>query len=174
VSEARPRFRTNRHTSRPDTKQVVALSIGRPRRSGDADAFSTGTETAGGRVVLLDGSTVEAIEVWRRRVDELVGAPTEWMLAEPGAPVQPSARWLYEVFMRAAKRAGVPAGRDRGLVLHDLRHWAASTALRDGHDPVRVAARLGHSPETLLRIYAHEIEHDQSEVAASLAGHLDR
>ena len=60
-----------------------------------------------------------------------------------------------------------------GIVLHDLRHWAASTALRDGHDPVTVAARLGHSPETLLRIYAQEIEHGQVDVAASLAARLD-
>jgi integrase len=84
-----------------------------------------------------------------------------------------SRRWLYEVFMRAAKRAGIPAGRDKGIVLHDLRHWAASTALRDGHDPVTVAARLGHSPETLLRVYAQEIEHGQADVAASLAARLD-
>ena len=42
------------------------------------------------------------------------------------------------------------------MVLHDLRHWAASTALRD--DPVTVAARLGPLPDTLLRIYAEGIE----------------
>ena len=64
------------------------------------------------------------------------------MLAEPGAADPPSPRWLYEVFMRAGKRAGVPVGRTGVFVLHDLRHWAASTALRDGHDPVTVAARI--------------------------------
>jgi len=72
----------------------------------------------------------------------------------------------------AAKRAG-PGGRGRRIILHDLRHWAASTALRDGHDPVTVAARLGHSPDTLLRIYAQEIEKGQVGVAASLAARLD-
>lgn len=95
------------------------------------------------------------------------------MLAEPGAAGPPSPRWLYEVFIRAGKRAGVPVGRTGGFVLHDLRHWAASTALRDGHDPVTVAARLGHSPDTLLRIYAQEIEQGQAGVAASLAARLD-
>ncbi|MGH9116763.1 MAG: hypothetical protein ACRD0A_02455 [Acidimicrobiales bacterium] len=58
-------------------------------------------------------------------------------------------------------------------MLHDLRHWAASTALRDGHDAVTVAARLGHSPDTLLRVYAQEIEEGQVGVAASLAARLD-
>ncbi len=76
--------------------------------------------------------------------------------------------------MRAAKVAGVATGRKGGLVLHDMRHWAASTALRDGHDPVTVAARLGHSPETLLRVYAQEIEQGQEGVAASLAARIDR
>ncbi len=95
------------------------------------------------------------------------------MLSIPGATDPPSPRWLYEVFKRAAKHAGVPCGRGTGIVLHDLRHWAASTALRDGHDPVTVAARLGHSPDTLLRIYAQEIEKGQVGVAASLAARLD-
>jgi integrase len=215
VSEAKPKVRNNRRTTRPEPEQVVALlaaaaqedqraalglrlaavtgaragevvalrfddltgdrlRIGRQRHSLDGEALiRTRTKSGDGRVVVLDKATVRAIEEWQRTADELVGAPTEWMLAEPGAPVPPSPRWLYEVFMRAAKRAGIPAGRDKGIVLHDLRHWAASTALRDGHDPVTVAARLGHSPETLLRIYAQEIEHGQVDVAASLAARLD-
>ncbi len=150
------------------------LRIGRQRHSVDGEALIRDrTKTGRDRVVVLDSGTVKMIEKWRRTADELVGEPTEWMLSEPGASVPPSPRWLYEVFMRAAKRAGISAGRDRGIVLHDLRHWAASTALRDGHDPVTVASRLGHSPETLLRIYAQEIEHGQVDVAASLAARLD-
>jgi integrase len=150
------------------------LRIGRQRHSLGGEALIRNrTKTGEGRVVVLDHATVAAIGAWRRTADELAGAPTEWMLAPAGADAPPSPRWLYEVFMRAAKRAGVPAGRDNGIVLHDLRHWAASTALRDGHDPVTVAARLGHSPETLLRIYAQEVEHGQVDVAASLAARLD-
>ncbi len=137
------------------------------------EAQQRGTKSGRDRVVVLDTATVTAIPAWRRKADELVGAPTEWLSSEPGASIPPSPRWLYEVFMRATKRAGIPARRDRGIILHDLGHWAASTALRDGHDPVTVAARLGHSPETLLRIYAREIEHGQVDVAASLAARLD-
>lgn len=150
------------------------LRIGRQRHSIDGQALvRERTKTGGHRTVLLDAITVAAICAWREEADRVAGAPTRWMLAEPGAADPPSPRWLREVFMRAAKEAGIPAGRGKGIVLHDLRHWAASTALRDGHDPVTVAARLGHSPETLLRIYAQEIEQGQVGVAASLAARLD-
>lgn len=151
------------------------LTIGRQRHSIDGDALLRDrTKTGGSRVVVLDAGTVAAIATWKQEVVELVGEAGEWMLADPGASGPPSPRWLYEAFMRAAKVAGVKTGRKGGLVLHDMRHWAASTALRDGHDPVTVAARLGHSPETLLRVYAQEIEQGQEGVAASLAARIDR
>lgn len=150
------------------------LKIGRQRHSAAGEAIvRERTKTGGSRVVLLDSVTVRAVQLCRRGADKIVGAPTTWMFAEPGADEPPSPRWLYEVFMRAAKRAGVPTGRANGFVFHDLRHWAASTALRDGHDVVSVAARLGHSPETLLRVYAQEVEGGQAGVAASLAARID-
>jgi len=150
------------------------LRIGRQRHSMDGETLVRDrTKTGGRRTVTLDPGTVAAIKAWRKECDEIVGAPTTWMLAPPGADSPPSPRWFYEVFCRAADRAGVPRGRKAGIVPHDFRHWAASTALRDGHDPVSVAARLGHSPETLLRIYAQEIEQGQEGVAASLASRLD-
>ncbi len=150
------------------------LRIGRQRHGlGGETVLRDRTKTGRERTVTLDAATVTAIDAWQVEADATVGAPTQWILAEPGAPDPPSPRWLYEVFMRAGKRAGVPVGRTGGFVLHDLRHWAASTALRDGHDPVTVAARLGHSPDTLLRIYAQEIEQGQAGVAASLAARLD-
>lgn len=150
------------------------LAIGRQRHSIGGEALVRDrTKTGGARVVVLDAGTVSAIATWREEVVDLLGEAGDWMLAEPGGFNPPSPRWLYEAFLRSAKVAGVVTGR-AGLVLHDLRHWAASTALRDGHDPVTVAARLGHSPETLLRVYAQEIEEGQEGVAASLAARLDR
>jgi len=150
------------------------LRIARQRHSIDGKAIvRERTKTGGERKVALDAGTLTMIEAWKAEVESIVGTTSRWMLAPPGAIDPPSPRWLYDVFRRAAKRAGVPAGRDAGIVLHDLRHWAASTALRDGHDPVTVAARLGHSPDTLLRIYAQEIERGQVGVAASLAARLD-
>lgn len=149
------------------------LRIGRQRHSDHGEVLLRDrTKTGGTREVVLDAVTVDAIHAWHREVDEIVGAQTTWMLADPADDAPPSPRWLSETFRRAATAAGVPVGR-AGIVLHDIRHWAASTALRDGHDPVTVAARLGHSPETLLRVYAQEIEQGQEGVAASLASRLD-
>lgn len=150
------------------------LTIGRQRHSFErATLVRDRTKTGDSRKVVLDPLTSAAIGTWRSEVERVVGAETRWMLAEPGIDEPPSPRWLYEVFKRAARAAAIPIGRDGGFVFHDLRHWAGSTALRDGHDPVTVAARLGHSPETLLRIYAQEIEEGQIGVAASLAARLD-
>ena len=129
------------------------------------------TKTGRDRTVILDAGTVERVHAWMADVEKVAGGAGRWMLAEPGAADPPSPRWLYDTFVRSAAAAMVPTGR-AGLVLHDLRHWAASTALRDGHDPVTVAARLGHSPETLMRVYAQEIEEGQDGVAASLAARL--
>lgn len=150
------------------------LRVGRQRHSiGGETLVRNGTKTGEGRWVVLDPGTVAAVDAWRAQALDIAGGESPWMLAEPGAAAAPSPRWLYDVFVRAARAAGIETGRERGLVLHDLRHWAASTALRDGHDPVTVAARLGHSPETLLRVYAQEIEQGQVGVAASLAARLD-
>jgi integrase len=150
------------------------LRIGRQNHSiGSEPLVRAKTKTGLARTVTIDPATSAAIEQWRAHVVELAGDEGTWMFSEPGRDRPPSPRWLYDAFVRAAHRAGLPVGRNNGLVLHDLRHWAASTALRDGHDPVTVAARLGHSPDTLLRVYAQEIEKGQAGVAASLAARLD-
>lgn len=150
------------------------LRIGRQRHGVDGEmVLRDRTKNGRARMVTLDAATVAAIAAWKAEADQLVGAPTMWMVSDPGAADPPSPRWLYNVFKRAAEQAGIKSGRESGFVLHDLRHWTASTALRDGHDPVTVAARLGHSPDTLLRIYAQEIEQGQTGVAASLAARLD-
>jgi integrase len=149
------------------------LEIGRQRHSNGGEVLiRSRTKTGGSRSVVLDPATIAAIHAWHRESDAIAGARTAWMLAEPGASTPPSPRWLHDTFKRAAALAGVPTGR-AGIVLHDLRHWAASTALRDGHDAVTVAVRLGHSPETLLRVYAQEIEQGQEGVATALAFRLD-
>lgn len=150
------------------------LHVRRQRHSVDQRSLiRERTKSGAGRDVILDAATLRAIEAWRAAWAGIAGDAGDWMFEGPGEAGPPSPRWLYSVFQRAAKAAGVPLGRDRGFVLHDLRHWAASTALRDGHDVVTVAARLGHSPEVLLRVYAQEVEDGQVDVAASLAARLD-
>ena len=150
------------------------LHIGRQRHSVDGKPLVRDrTKNGAARDVALDPATVGAIESWRTEWAEAAGESGQWMFELPGEAGAPSPRWLYDVFRRAARRAGVPTGRVGGYVLHDLRHWSASTALRDGHDVVTVAARLGHSPEVLLRVYAQEVEEGQVDVAASLAARFE-
>lgn len=57
-----------------------------------------------------------------------------------------------QIFVRAAKRAGLPAG----TTPHDLRHHFASVLLAGGESVVAVAERLGHENATLvLSTYGH-------------------
>jgi integrase len=151
------------------------LRIGRQRHGVGGVLVRDQTKTGTARTVILDPTTLAATHGWRDEVAELVGGEVgRWMLARPGAADPPSPRWLYDVFCRSAKKAGVAVGRDAGFVFHDLRHWAGSVALRDGHDPVTVAARLGHSPDNLLRVYAQEIADGQAGVASSIEARLSR
>jgi integrase len=151
----------------------IRLRIGRQHHSLGGSLLRDRTKTGTARTVVLDEATVRMIKDWKEEVRTLVGGNAgRWMLAQPGSDRPPSPRWLYDVFCRAAKEAKVPHGRAAGFVFHDLRHWAGSVALRDGHDPVTVAARLGHSPDTLLRIYAQEIADGQAEVANSIAARM--
>ncbi|MEX2658753.1 MAG: tyrosine-type recombinase/integrase [Acidimicrobiales bacterium] len=109
------------------------LRIGRQRHSIDGEALvRERTKSGGHRTVLLDAVTVAAIAAWRAEAEELAGAPTRWMVAEPGAADPPSPRWLRALFMRAAERAGIPAGRGKGIVLHDLRVRHEAPCIRAG------------------------------------------
>lgn len=126
------------------------LRIGRQRHSIGGEALVRDrTKTGTVRTVVLDSTTLRAIESWRLEVDAATGRGSgRWILAAPGAADPPSPRWLYDLFMRSAKAAGVPSGRDAGFVFHDLRHWAGSIPLRDSHelilraDVVSVAVRI--------------------------------
>jgi integrase len=55
-----------------------------------------------------------------------------------------------DAFQRLARKAKLSTTR-----LHDLRHHAASQLLAAGVGAVLVAYLMGHSVQTLLRIYAH-------------------
>jgi len=69
----------------------AVLRIGRQRHSMDGQVLLRDrTKTGRDRSVLLDAGTVTAILTWKAKVEELVGAPTAWMLSEPGAADPPS------------------------------------------------------------------------------------
>jgi integrase len=75
----------------------------------------------------------------------------------------------YEFYDQAWRPALVGAGltRDR-FVFHALRHFAASSMLAEGVNPMAVAGHLGDSLETLQRTYSHWLRDDRDVPADAL------
>lgn len=74
---------------------------------------------------------------------------------------------LVEVRKRRAKlaRAG-----DRRFALYDLRHCFASRKLKEGHDPITVAALLGHKDGTMLCRHYEGISTDGDHLRSAVGG----
>ena len=120
------------------------------------------TKTANRRDVMLDPETVRAVEALRA-AREPYGP---WMFAigeRPANPDRIGAWW---------RRARSLSGIDVAWRLHDLRHWAATLALANGHDVRTVGHRLGHANAAMTLHYAHPSEAVDSAVATTLAGAL--
>jgi integrase len=80
---------------------------------------------------------------------------------------------LTDYFKRAAKRLGITTH------FHELRHFAATTAIASGADVRTVAGRLGHADASVtLRVYAHALEARDRDLAgvlgAAVLGPVDR
>jgi integrase len=70
---------------------------------------------------------------------------------------------LSHQYQRLADRIGLPTH------FHELRHFAATTAIAGGADVRTVAGRLGHAdPSVTLRVYAHALEARDRELAGFL------
>jgi integrase len=78
-----------------------------------------------------------------------------------------SAPCLPDGLTAAYKRAAAKASLDSHF--HELRHFAATTAIAAGSDARTVAGRLGHAdPSVTLRVYAHAVEARDRELAGLL------
>lgn len=75
-----------------------------------------------------------------------------------------------DLFYKQWRRALVGAGftEDR-FVFHSLRHFCASAMLAGGVRDQMVAAYLGHTVPTLVRVYAHWLRDDRGDMSAILA-----
>jgi integrase len=62
---------------------------------------------------------------------------------------------------------GAGLASDR-YVFHSLRHFAASSMLAEGVNPMAVAGHLGDTLETLQRVYAHWMRDDRDVPADAL------
>jgi integrase len=112
------------------------------------------TKTAVAREVPL---CPELVRVLRSHLGERTDGPV----------VAPS---TYSNFSRAWRRSRDQLGES--WTPYDLRHLHASLALSGGAPLTEVARRLGHSVETLVRVYAHAMPQDAALVNDLLEGLL--
>lgn len=103
------------------------------------------------RVVPLDGTACNAIELYRQRVRPLWARPTEARLFLT-ARRKPMTRQGFWKLIRAYGRA---AGIAKRLTPHVIRHSFATHLLQGGADLRAVQAMLGHADIGTTQIYTH-------------------
>jgi integrase len=82
--------------------------------------------------------------------------PPEEKLLFPRVAGKYSSSWVYDNLRKAAEHAGVEYGQaSGGVVIHGLRHTAATRMVASGVDIPTAAEVLGNSIETMLENYAH-------------------
>jgi len=62
----------------------------------------------------------------------------------------------------------VCAKRKTAVTMHQLRHSWVSQQIANGYDAVTIAAMSGHSPDILLRVYAHAFDTRKREAMDAL------
>jgi len=137
----------------------AALMLYAGLRPGEASALTWG-DVHDDRIVVAGSAqgptktgVVRTIPLSREMAAELELVPRR----SPGDLVAPSRKGVMVSSHNFQTRMLRPAARDAGVDAHqyDLRHACATHLLVDERvAPVLVASYLGHSPETLLRVYA--------------------
>ena len=122
--------------------------------------WSDGKNARSRRTIPIDPSMVKALTVHRRfQAEERLAAGAAWndnglvVATKLGNPVSPGN--FDQTLERLVASAGVPR-----LTSHGLRHTAATHMVRHADDigEIRAAADLlGHSPDMLMKVYAHAL-----------------
>jgi integrase len=120
--------------------------------------WTDGKNACSRRAIPLDPTTLRALQAYRRfQAEERLAAGHDWVdndlvvATRTGNTVSPGN--LDQTLERIVRSAGVPP-----LTSHGLRHTAATHMVRHAADvgEVRAAADLlGHSPDMLMKVYAH-------------------
>jgi integrase len=151
--------------------QRRTLTIARSLTEIDAIVTEGPTKTHQRRDVALDDALVELLKK-RRSEQEAYAAIVGTALADDpfilstgasgAGPLIPDTLTSY--YKRLANQLGIKTH------LHELRHFAATTAIGAGADVRTVAGRLGHADASVtLRVYAHALEARDREVASLLS-----
>ena len=120
--------------------------------------WSEGKNASSRRSIPIDKSVAAALKAHRKvQAEERLVAGPDWhdddlvIATRNGRPVSPGN--FDQTFERLVRQAGAPR-----LTSHGLRHTAATHMVRHASDlgEIRAAADiLGHSPDMLMRTYAH-------------------
>jgi len=123
----------------------------------------------GRRTISIPDITVELLKEHRRaQIEHRLRLGQGRM--SPDAIVFPNLLGDY-VDPRALSKAWRKFADANGMAevpLHSLRHTCASALIDAGLDVVMIAKRLGHSPEVLLRVYAHRFRQTDERAAAAI------
>ena len=129
----------------------------------------TPTKTGEGRRVGIGPRTVGLLERHRasQRKERMAAASWEdsgWVFPNTKGKVR-----RRDSVMRSFRAALVQAGLPTEIRFHDLRHTAATHALRAGRPIHEVSKMLGHAdPAMTLRRYAHVLEDMTDETARAM------
>jgi integrase len=154
------------------------ISISRSIVDGSkAELIEKDTKTHSSRQIRIDDDTVAVLAVRRVAAEERAAQCGTTLVADSfvfsdspdgRAPWRPGRVTL--AFGRLCQRNGV-----KGVRLHDLRHFAASTLLGAGVPVKTVSGRLGHAnAATTLNVYAHFLESSDADAAKVLGTLLRR
>lgn len=128
----------------------------------------------GERTVAVDLGTVAALRRWRTATAARYLAAGAQLAGE--AFVFPSDPWGHRALVPATptrrwRRYATAAGIDAEVRLYDAaRHHHISWALAMGFPVAEVAERVGNSPETIYRTYAHLLAGNGRRIADALDG----
>ena len=122
--------------------------------------WTDGKNARSRRRIPIDPSMTSSLKAHRKfQAEERLAAGRHWVehdlvvATRAGQPVSPGN--FDQTLDRLVKKAGVPR-----LTSHGLRHTAATHMVRHASDigEIRAAADiLGHSPDMLMRTYAHAL-----------------
>jgi integrase len=118
----------------------------------------------GRRVVELPSFAVDAIrEHLKRLLAEGNASAPVIFCTRPGGFISKSS-FVRQVYRPLLRKAGVPYRK-----FHTFRHTHISQLLADGESVVDVARRVGDSPETIYRSYAHAMPTNAGRLTARLS-----
>jgi integrase len=134
--------------------------------------WSEGKNARSRRTISIDPSTVSALAAHRKlQAEERLAAGADWVDSDLVVATKTGNRLspgnFDQTLERLVERAGVPR-----LTSHGLRHTAATHMVRHAADigEIRAAADLlGHSPDMLMRTYAHALPESISAVTEKIA-----